>query len=123
MEPEGAAAGELCVLLPPPPKMEDPPAAPPPNSEGLPALLPPPKMDPPLATEPKPEGLRAAACPKMLPPEVAPVAAREAAELPNGNGLLVAAAAKRPVGGAAGLVANTLASGLGTLPKILPVGG
>lgn len=104
--------------------MELPLLAPPPKTEGLTVLLPPPKMEPPPAAgEPKPVGLIAAACPKMLPP-VAAVAGDAPAALPKGEGLLVTAAvAKRPLGGAAALVANTLASGFATLPNMLPVGG
>jgi len=63
----------------------------------------------------------------MFPPE----AGAAVGGLPNGDGLLMAADAKRPVGGAAGAAAavgfggaapKTLVSGLGMLPKMFPLG-
>lgn len=65
----------------------------------------------------------------MLPPEAGALVVG----LPNGEGLLIAADAKRPAGGASGVAAavvfegavvappKTLVSALGILPKMFPL--
>jgi len=75
-----------------------------PNGE----LVPPPKIDPPpsAAGAGCPNTFGFAAWPKMFPPE----AGAAVGGLPNGDGLLMAADAKRPVGGAAGAAVVVMGS-------------